>query len=151
MQANITLSPRQFAVAVSAVAAGGGVGTLLRDLLLKLQPTVAVETGWTGIAPLVLRPSWTSSIPWALLAINFVGVLVATHLLAGPLRHHDPNDTVRLLVITGFLGGLTSYSGLFYDFDVLWHRSIAGCLFVAVMAILSGVFAAWLGVRRWRR
>jgi|GEM_PF-213268 len=153
MRANITLSPRQMAIAVAAVAAGGAAGTLIRDLLLKLQPGVSINagwTGWTGYAPLASQ-SWTVAIPWVLLGINFVGVLMATRLLVGPLRHHDPNDTVRLLVITGFFGGLTSYSGLFYSFDVIWHRSIAGCLLVAATAILSGVFAAWLGMRRWLR
>jgi fluoride ion exporter CrcB/FEX len=150
MRANITLTPRQLALAVGAVAVGGGAGTMLRDLLLKIQPT-PIATGWTGYAPLISRPSWTEAIPWVLLTINFVGVFLATWLLTRPLRHHDPNDPTRLLLITGFFGGLTSYSSLYVDFDILWHRSIAGCVFVGVGAILSGVFAAWLGMRRWSR
>ncbi|NNN02159.1 MAG: hypothetical protein HKL86_10045 [Acidimicrobiaceae bacterium] len=139
MHPHVTLSPRQFALAVGSVALGGALGTWLRDVLLKLQPAPA-----TGA-----HAPWAQAIPWVLLGINFIGVFLATRLLAGPLRHHDPNDTTRLLVITGFFGGLTSYSGLFNDFGVLWHRSIGGCLIVAVAAILSGVLAAWLGLQRW--
>ena len=152
MRPHTTLSPRQLAFALMAVAAGGAYGTILRDLLLKIDRPF---TGWTGYAPLQASSpwraaqDWTHSIPWVLLVINVVGVYVATRLLRGPLRGHDPNDPVRLLVITGFLGGLTSYSGLFVDFDLLWHRSIAGCLLVAAMAILSGVLAAELGLKRW--
>ena len=150
MRATISLSPRQLLVAVLAVALGGGTGTIVRDLVLKLQPSTQPLTGWTGYAPLV-NPSWTRAIPWVLLAINFIGVALATWILAHPLRHHDPNDPMRLLVITGFFGGFTSYSSLFVAFDVIWHRSPAGCVVVALGAVASGVLAAWIGLTlRWR-
>ena len=150
MRPHITLTPRQMTFAILAVAGGGAYGTILRDLMLKIDRPF---TGWTGYAPLQdsALQDWTHYIPWVLLAINAVGVYGATRLLRGPLRGHDPNDPVRLLIITGFFGGLTSYSGLFVDFDLLWHRSIGGCLIVAATALLSGVLAAELGLRRWPR
>jgi fluoride ion exporter CrcB/FEX len=135
MAPHVTLKPKQLVIAIFAVAAGGAVGTLSRDLLLKLEP---VQTG----------TDWTTHIPWVLLSINLVGVLLATRMLRGPLRHHDPNDLTRLLIITGLFGGFTSYSSLFADLAAIWHLSIAGCLFVAAGALLSGVFAAWLGLMR---
>jgi len=49
---------------------------------------------------------------------------------------------MRLVLVTGFLGGLTSYSGLFVDLATIWHLTIGGCLLVAAGAILSGLFAA---------
>jgi fluoride ion exporter CrcB/FEX len=110
---------------------------MVRDLLLKIQPTPK------GV-------DWTSRIPWVLLVINVVGVLLATRLLRGPLRHRDPNDLARLLIITGLFGGFTSYSSLFVDLAGIWHLSIAGGVFVAILALLSGVFAAWLGLG-WRQ
>jgi len=147
MRANISLTPKQLGTAIASVAVGGALGTAIRDLILKLEPTRA-STGWTASTAQAVHPSWFHSIPWVLLAINFVGVFVATRLLLRPLRHHDPNDPTRLLVITGFLGGLTSYSGLYVDFNVLWHLSVPGCLLVGLMAILSGAAAAWLAM--WR-
>jgi CrcB protein len=136
MPPNLTLKPREFVMALSSAAIGGFVGTMVRDLLTGLEhlpsPTGSV--------------SWSHEIPWALLAINFVGVFLATRLLRGPLRHRDSNDRTRVLIITGFFGGLTSYSGLFVDFAAIWHVSPHGCLFVAVGAILSGVVAGWLGL-----
>jgi CrcB protein len=150
MRANITLSPKQLTFAVLAVAGGGAVGTLLRDLFLKLENTPFL-TGWVGSAPRAPGGSWTGLIPWVLLVINVVGVYTATRLLRGPLRQHDPNDPMRLLMITGFLGGFTSYSSLFADLALIWHRSIGASVFVAAMALLSGVFAAWLGLGRKRR
>ncbi len=151
MRPNTSLSPRQFVLALIMVASGGAFGTLLRDLLSKIDDHQRQFTGWTGYAPLQLQKSWIYYVPWVLLTINFVGVFVATRLLRGRLRGHDPNDPIRLLLITGFFGGLTSYSGLFVDLSVLWHYSIAGCLSVAAGAILSGVFAAWLGLLRFAR
>jgi fluoride ion exporter CrcB/FEX len=142
MPANVTLKPREFVMALSSTAAGGFVGTLLRDLLTGAEhlPSTSLNS-----------VTWPQEIPWALLAINFVGVLFVTRLLRGPLRHHDPNNLTRLLIVTGFFGGLTSYSGLFIDLAAIWHVSIGGCLLVTVGAILSGVFAGWLGLMRHRR
>ena len=145
MSPNNILSRRQLLFALIAVVSGGAVGTLLRDLLLRVQDTY-VAYGWTGYAP--PRPSWTSEIPWMLLAINFVGVYFATMLLRGALRRRDPNDPTRLLVITGFFGGFTSYSGLFVAFAAIWHLSIGGSIFVAAGAVGSGIFAGWLGLGR---
>jgi fluoride ion exporter CrcB/FEX len=140
MPANLTLRPRQLALAVVATAAGGFVGTLLRAWLTGLEhlpnPTGTV--------------TWPQEIPWALLAINFVAVYLATYLLRGPLRRRDPNELSRVLIITGFFGGLTSYSGLFVDLAAIWHVCVGGCFAVLFGAILSGLFAAWLGLR-WHR
>ena len=132
---HVTLSPKRLTIAVLVVACGGAVGTTLRDLLLKWQP--APSGG-----------DWTSRIPWILLTINVVGVYLATKLLRGALRHHDPNNLTRLLLITGLFGGFTSYSSLFVALAAIWHLSIAGSLLVAVGALLSGAIAAWAGLLR---
>jgi fluoride ion exporter CrcB/FEX len=145
MPASITLTPKQFGFALLCVAAGGALGTLLRDVLLKIDvPSTSSAAGFASV-------SWTAEIPWTLLVINTVGVFIATDLLRHRLKHRDPNSPLRLLLVTGFLGGLTSYSGLFVDFGAIWHRSIGGCLLVAVGAILAGVFAGMLGLGPRRR
>lgn len=138
MRANITLSPKQLGVALVAVAAGGAAGTLVRDLTLKFEHVVSMSSP---------QVTWQSQIPWVLLAINFVGVLVATSLMRGPLRHHDPNDPMRLLLITGALGGFTSYSSLFASLADIWHLSVPAGILVGAGALVSGVVAAWLGLR----
>lgn len=141
MAAHVTLSPRQLARALGAAALGGFTGTALRYLLTGLEHLPAVGAGTT----------WPQEIPWMLLGINVVGVYLATRLLRGRLRHHDPNDLARILVITGFFGGLTSYSTLYVDFAALWHVDVAGCFLVVALALGSGVGAAWLGLKRRRQ
>jgi fluoride ion exporter CrcB/FEX len=141
MSPNVTLKPREFVIAMSSTAVGGFVGTFLRAYLTGLEHLPSATSS---------AVTWPQEIPWALLVINVAGVFLATRLLRGPLRHRDPNDLTRLLVITGFFGGLTSYSGLFVDLAALWHVCVGGCLLVAVGAVLSGVLAGWLGLR-WHR
>ncbi len=140
MSANLTLPPRQMARVIAAAATGGFAGTVLRDVL----------TGLEHLPPPTSSVSWTQEIPWVLLVINFIGVLLATHLLRGRLRARDSNDLARVLVITGFFGGLTSYSTLYVDLATLWHVSASGAVTVAFGALTSGVAAAWLGLRRHR-
>ena len=138
MAAHVTLSPRQLVGAILAVAVGGAFGTLARDLALTLDPASHSR-------------SWMSHVPWALLVINVLGVFVATVLLRGPLRRHDPNDTWRLLWITGVLGGFTSYSSLFVALGEIWHLSVPAGVGTGAVAVASGVAAAALGLRvRWR-
>jgi len=146
MRSHITLSPKQLGRAVLVVALGGAVGTLIRDLSSKIN-----LYGGPPRPGVFYLPDWTHQIPWVLLAINTIGVFVATDLLRHRLKHHDPNDPMRLLLVTGFLGGLTSYSGLFVDLAAIWHLTIGGCLLVAAGAILSGLFAGILGLGRHRR
>jgi fluoride ion exporter CrcB/FEX len=158
MRANITLTPRQLALAMASVAVGGAAGTLLRDLLERLQ-SIPPEfpSGWSAFAPLSNWPNpyaaidWTNQIPWILLAINVVGVYAATRLLRGPLHQRDPNNLTRLVLITGLLGGFTSYSSLFAALGAIWHLSIGGSILTGAGAILSGVIAAMLGLGRVRR
>ena len=138
MRANITLGPRQLVLALVATAVGGAAGTLARVAALALEHNVAMTSA---------HVTWQSQIPWALLTINFLGVLVATGLMRGPLRHHDPNDPLRLLLITGALGGFTSYSSLFVALADIWHLDVPGAILVGCGALISGVVAAWLGLR----
>jgi fluoride ion exporter CrcB/FEX len=140
MPAHVTLRPRQLALAIAAAAAGGFVGTLLRAWLTGLEHLPSPNGPVT----------WPQEIPWVLLAINFVGVYLATYLLRGPLRRRDPNELSRILIITGFFGGLTSYSGLYVDLAAIWHVCVGGCFAVVAGALVSGVLAAWLGLLRHR-
>jgi len=62
MPPHVTLRPKQLIFAVLTVTGGGAVGTIIRDLLLKLQPA---STG----------ADWTEQIPWVLLSINLDDVI----------------------------------------------------------------------------
>jgi CrcB protein len=75
---------------VLAVAAGAAAGALLR--------------WWAG---LWLNPQW-SGFPLGTLLVNCVGGLMIGAALVWFDR--TPNEVLRLLLVTGFLGGLTTFS-----------------------------------------
>jgi CrcB protein len=136
---NTSLSAKELGIAIAAVFVGGVVGSVLRDLLLKIHPFTASASGLL------------SNIPWTLTAINFVGVVLATKLLRTTLRAHEPNNPARLLIITGFFGGFTSYSSLFVDIAGVWKYHVATAVLIAILSVFSGVVGAWLGLRKWGR
>ncbi len=127
---------------VGTVALGGAAGTVLRDLALKGD-----AASW--YVDLVGRHGWASRVPWILLAINLLGVYFATLTLKGPLQRHDANNLTRLLVITGFFGGFTSYSSLFVSLGAIWHVSVLGAVLTTLFAVMGGALVAWLGARSW--
>lgn len=151
----IALPPFRLVRPLIAVAIGGAVGTWIRAELTTSAPTMC---SWIGYAPLsdrtfgVCHQPWRL-VPWWLLVINTLGVLIAAFVLAGPLYHRSPDDIARLAVITGLLGGLTSYSALAQSISILNSSSAGSGWLLLASAVIAGVIAAcagwWIG-RRWR-
>ena len=123
-----------FLTSISVVALGGFVGTIIRDLLMKLQPASNQLT-------------WVSHIPWVLAAINLSGIYIATRLLVGPLRDNHFDNPVRLLLITGLLGGYTSYSAIFVTLSGIWHLSVGAAFLTFSCLFILSLFSGWLGLK----
>lgn len=81
---------------VLAVAAGGALGAVLRHL---------ASVGLTSQGP-----AGSGRIPWGVLVVNVVGSFIAGLALGLPL-----DASVQLLILTGFCGGLTTFSTLSVD------------------------------------
>jgi len=127
------IGPKRFFRAVALVGVSGGVGAVVRDLLLKFQPTANAY-------------DWTSHIPWVLTAINLSGIFLVTRILIGPLRHHTFNSESRLFWVTGFFGGYTSYSSLFVTLGAIWHLSVPASILTALVIIGASIAAGAAGV-----
>lgn len=146
------LPPFSLSRTLTWVAAGGALGTLIRAVILSATDTSHAWKATTSLTTIDLsRTHWLDRVPWSLILINSVGVFVAAWLLAGPLRHRSPDHPLRLLLVTGVLGGLTSYSSLFVDLAWIKQASLLGAALSLVGVLLVGVGAAWAGVRVSRR
>ncbi|MBX4909750.1 MULTISPECIES: fluoride efflux transporter CrcB [Rhizobium] len=110
------------------VAVGGAIGSVLRYFVGQ----------W---ALRLLGPAF----PWGTLAVNVVGCFVIGVFAELVARKFNASVELRLLLITGFLGGFTTFSAFSLDAISLFERgeAVAGGLYIAASVGLSmaAVFA----------
>ena len=113
-----------------SVALGGALGAMLRYGL----------TGW-------LQAVTGAVFPVGTLAVNVIGSLIIGALLELGTGRFLMSVETRLLLTTGFCGGLTTFSTFSYETLVLlqgrqWLEAVGNLLLNAIVCIV----AAWLGV-----
>jgi fluoride exporter len=89
--------------------------------------------------------------PWGTLSVNVIGSLLIG-LLAGwfAFRSGGSSQHVRLFLVTGVLGGFTTFSAFSLDVALLWERGAMGLsmtyvllsVAVSVVAVFSGLALA---------
>jgi len=112
-----------------AAGAGGFLGTILRFLCGKL-----------------LRFAAPAAFPWSTFAVNVVGCLLIGIFYGMAERHNLLSPAVNVFLITGFCGGLTTFSSFADD---LWlqldgHAYLHFALYL-LSSIALGLLAVWLG------
>ncbi len=117
-------------------------------LVLSIGGALGVNARfWLGV--LINRSTGggsSSSFPWATVTINVTGSF-AIGFLAVILAHHWPHRLGRLLVVTGFLGGYTTFSSFTFESLQLWEsgqKSLAAANTVG--SVIGGLAAVVLGV-----
>ena len=105
------------------VAIGGAVGSVLRFLMARLLPLSA------------------SGFPTATLLVNLSGCL-----LIGMLAVVLPQGWPRLLLVTGVLGGFTTYSGFGLETQMLLQEGRNGtALAYLLITVLGGMICTAAG------
>jgi CrcB protein len=113
---------------------GGGLGAAARHGINR-----------AGLA--LLGPGF----PWWTLAINVVGSFLIG-LLAGLFGSLETGHNTRLFLITGVLGGFTTFSAFSLDALTLWERGaqlqagfyVAGSVVASLIAVVAGLMASRL-------
>ena len=105
---------------------GGGLGSMARHAINR-----------AGLA--ALGPGF----PWWTLTVNVAGSFLIG-LLAGLFGSLETGHNARLFLITGFLGGFTTFSAFSLDALTLWERGqgLQASLYILGSVILSLVAAA---------
>lgn len=112
------------------VFVGGGAGSVLRYAVGRLM-TVSITGGF----------------PWGTLFVNIVGSLAAG-LVIGFLstRAGAESETARLLIMTGFLGGFTTFSAFSIDAVSLAGRQPGMAAAYVLGSVVLSLAAAMLGL-----
>lgn len=113
------------------VALGGALGALARY----------------GVSLAFQRPSGSATVPYATLAVNVVGCLAAGAALAFFERHPSPTHT-RLFVLTGLLGGFTTFSA--FGVETLALQREGRTTFAAANVVLNLVLGLGAALLGWR-
>ena len=96
---------------------------------------------WAG---LWLNGQW-SGFPLGTLLVNCVGGLLIGVALAWFER--TPNEMLRLLLVTGLLGGFTTFSSFSLELMLLIERGQGGMAFLyAAISVLAGLTGLYLGL-----
>lgn len=112
-----------------AIFVGGGLGAVAR---FALGRAVLAQAG--------------DGFPWGTLAVNGLGCL-AIGLAAAWLVNEPVSQTVRLLVLTGLLGGFTTFSAFGLETVELAARGASGLAAAYVAAsVIGGLACVGLGL-----
>ena len=114
------------------VALGGSFGSVIRYLIGD-----AMKSAW---------PTYAAS---GTLIANVVGSLLIGLLLGTASDPKSLSESTRLLLVTGFLGGLTTFSSLAHETVRLSTREAGGSLTLGLSHlsanVILGLAAVWLG------
>lgn len=111
------------------VAVGGALGSMARY----------------GLSGLVVRQVNPVNFPWGTFSVNVLGCLFAGIFLVAAEQFPVVNQDARLLIVTGLLGGFTTFSAFGIETLGLIRR---GEMLIAVsyasLSVIVGLCAMWL-------
>ncbi|MFT5465527.1 MAG: CrcB protein [Verrucomicrobiales bacterium] len=102
--------------------------------------------GFIGAVARWMLATWvdqfnSSKFPWGIFAVNALGCLLIG-LAVGVLNHAG----WRFVIVTGFLGSLTTFSTFSYDtLNLIRDGRMALALTNVGLSIVVGLFAVWVG------
>ena len=116
--------------AIALVGFGGGIGSIFRYLT-----SVVVNKYFAGIFPL------------ATFTANFLGCLIIGLLIGYFEKQQGASPDLKILLITGFCGGYTTFSSFASENVSLLqsNNSVMAFVYIAI-SIITGLFAVWLGL-----
>ena len=109
------------------VFVGGGFGSVARFMMMKAIGRVI-----------------GTEFPWHTLGVNLLGALIIGALTEFMALRVSGIESMRLLLVTGFLGGFTTFSAFSLESALMWQRGDYPTLALYVTASVMGTILAVL-------
>lgn len=119
---------------------------ILKEILIVALGGGAGAAARFGVGVWSLR-ALGPGFPWGTLIVNIAGSFLIGCMVAFAVHRGEPTYAMRLLLVTGFLGGFTTFSAFSLDTLALAQRGELGTAFgyVAASLVLS-LGACWGGM-----
>ena len=115
---------------VLIIALGGGIGSVMRYLGAQF-----------------ISKNYPSHIPMGTLLINITGCLLIGLLIGLSDRQQWLNNEWKLLLITGFCGGYTTFSTFAAEnINLIQNQQIGYAILYTVLSVALGLLAVWAGL-----
>lgn len=110
------------------IGLGGAVGSVIRFVL-----------------GLFVKKYWGLSFPLGTFIVNLIGCFLIGMLIAYFQKNN--NDSMKLLLITGFCGGFTTFSSFTAEsIELMQNNQISVSLLYIGASICIGLLATWAGI-----
>ncbi len=115
---------------VIAVFVGGGLGSLLRFAVSEFS-----------------KKYFSLALPYGTLICNLLSALIVGWLMALAVNTLKVSDTMKLLIVTGFCGGFSTFSAFSFEtFQMMRNDQLllaAAHVFISVAGCLLFIWAGW--------
>lgn len=124
---------------IIAIFIGSGLGGVCRFLLTDVVNKLFSKS-------LVSRSSVLAEFPWGTFAVNIIGCFLIGLIYGLMDKHVILSQETKLLLTTGFCGGLTTFSTFSHENLLLFNANNHVTLIIyAVVSLIIGFGFAWLG------
>ncbi|MFN0263903.1 fluoride efflux transporter CrcB [Tepidamorphus sp. 3E244] len=119
---------------------------------LVQQALLVACGGGAGAASRFLVGLWAASalgtrFPWGTIIVNVVGSFLIACFVEYIVARGEGSSAMRLLLVTGFLGGFTTFSAFSLDTMALAERGETGLVLLYVGgSVLLSIAACWAGL-----
>lgn len=112
------------------VALGGALGSVSRYTVTRMSVTF-----------------FGPDFPWGTVIVNLVGSFLIGLMTALLLNKTNNPEPLRLLLVTGFLGGFTTFSAFSLDvLDLIGRGAHLQAASYVLISVLPAIFATFLGL-----